>query len=144
MAALPGLFPHPGSIALYVMESLLAVGGPVTAYNEANGKNSNYSKFASDGDGRKTMISSKSGMLVLYFPAALFASVFLAYRVDLLPIGSVLQSFGASGTAAFLEHALAASDDRLLLVAAALFIHFGKRVLEVGIITSHWLRTWPS
>lgn len=131
MAAL--LFPHPESAVLHVVEFLLAVTGPVQAYAEANGKNMSYSKFAS-GDGTKAaMVSSKTGMFIIYFPAAFIASVFLAYIVGVLPLALILESIGASGVAAFLEQALVAADDRLLLVAVALVVHFVKRVLEVGI-----------
>jgi hypothetical protein len=51
-----------------------------------------------------------------------------------------LESFGASGAASFLGHAVDSSDIRLLLVSAALFIHFTKRVLEVCI--THCSVTW--
>ena len=47
MAALTGLFPHPDSTILYVMEFLLAASGPLDTYNEATlKKNMNYAKFA--------------------------------------------------------------------------------------------------
>ena len=133
MAALSGLFPQPDSVVLNAAEFFIAAGGPLLAYSEANGKNMSYSKFASGDDDKKVMISSKTGMFIFYFPAALFASIFLAYKAGLVPLATILESLGASGAASFLDHAVAVSDSRLLLVAAALSIHFTKRVLEVGI-----------
>jgi hypothetical protein len=140
MAALPGLFPHPDSAALCAAEFFLAAGGPLQAYSEANGKNMSYSKFAGGDDGKKAMVSSRKGMLLFYSPASLFAGIFLAYRVGLLPLAPILESFGAYGAASLLGHAVDSSDIRLLLVSAALFIHFTKRVLEVCI--THCSVTW--
>lgn len=133
MAALPGLFPHADTIALSGMEFFFAVAGPLQAYSEVSGKNIKYAKFASGGDGKKAMVSSKTGMFFLYFPAALCAGVFLTCRGGLLPLSAILESLGASGVASFLDQAVDASDVRLLLVSAALCLHFCKRILEVGI-----------
>ena len=132
MAALPGLMPHPDSTLLYVMEFFLAASGPLQMHSEATGKkNMNYSKFAGADGSKQAMVPSRTGMFLCYFPAAVAATVFLAYIVGLLPLASILESVGASGVASFLQHALTASDDRLLLVAAALSIHHVKRCLEV-------------
>ncbi|KAG0568829.1 hypothetical protein KC19_6G047800 [Ceratodon purpureus] len=132
MAALPGLMPHPDSTLLYVMEFFLAASGPLQMHSEATGKkNMNYSKFAGADGSKQAMVPSRTGMFFCYFPAAVAATVFLAYIVGLLPLASILESVGASGVASFLQHALTASDDRLLLVAAALSIHHVKRCLEV-------------
>lgn len=127
MAALPGLFPHPESVVLYVMEAALAASGPLQMHKEATGKmNMSYSKFATGKEAEAVMVSSRKGMFVFYFPAAVVASVFLAYGAGFLPL-----PFGDSGVAAFLEHGVAAGGDRLLLVAAALSFHHVKRCLEV-------------
>ncbi|XP_024365007.1 uncharacterized protein [Physcomitrium patens] len=132
MAALPGLFPHADSIVVKTMEFLLAFSGPLQMYNEATGKNMGYAKFASAlGKDNKAMVPSRVGMLSIYIVAAGLASVFLAYAVGFLPLSSLLESIGASGAASFLDQAVAASDDRLLLVAAALSVHFVKRSVEV-------------
>lgn len=133
MAALPGLFPHADSIVVKTMEFLLAFSGPLQMYNEATGKNMGYAKFASAlGKDNKAMVPSRVGMLSIYIVAAGLASVFLAYAVGFLPLSSLLESIGASGAASFLDQAVAASDDRLLLVAAALSVHFVKRSVEVS------------
>ena len=76
------------------------------------------------------MIPRKTGMFLFYFPAAVIASEFLAYGVGLLHLPSLLESLGASGTASFLQQAVMASDDRLLLVAGAICIQSIKRCLE--------------
>lgn len=131
MAAWPGV----GQAALSFMELVFVVIGPVAAFQEVNGENIRYSKFASEGKKKNVaMIESKKGMFLFYFPAALLASVFLACRLGVLPLATFLKSLGASGAAAFWENAFIADDagdHRLLLVAAALSLHFSKRVLEV-------------
>jgi len=128
MAAL--LFPRPGGSILYVVSPyLLAAFALVLGYAELSGNNLGYSKF---GGGNTLAVPSKVGMFLMYFPADLIASVFLAYGVGFLP--GLLKSCGASGVASLVESkeaAVAASDTRLWLVVAAVFLHFSKRCLEV-------------
>lgn len=124
------LFPIPGGSIFYVISPFfVAASGPVLGYAELCGSNLGYSKF---GGSSKLTVPSKVGMFLMYFPSALVAGVFLAYGIGFLP--ELLKSCGASGVASLLESkeaAVAASDARLLLLAAAVFVHFSKRGLEV-------------
>jgi len=124
------LFPIPGGSIIYVVSPFLVVAlGLVIGYAELSGYNLGYSKFASS---NRLAVPSKVGMFLMYFPADLIASVFLAYGVGFLP--GLLKSCGASGVASLVESkeaAAATSDTRLWLVVAAVFLHFSKRCLEV-------------
>lgn len=118
-------FPYPDntSVLLCAMEAVLVLGGPQTSFKEFTGNNLKYSKFANDNDNSKSNskgiaalpIPSKTAFLLLYGPAALIACAFLANYFGVLPVFN----FDA-----------AAGDDRVVLVAAMLAIHFVKRVLE--------------
>lgn len=132
MAVPWGLFPLPDDILFAVLPFLLAATGLVLAYGEISGNNLGYSKFAAGDGSKKLRVPSNVGMFSFYFPSAVVGGVFLAYWIGFLPILPVLlKSCGASGVASLLEQAVAASDTRLLLVVAAVFIHFTKRDLEV-------------
>lgn len=129
MAAL--LFPIPSGGILHVVSPFLVVAaGLLLGCAELSGNHLGYSKFAVS---NKLRVPSKAGMFWIYFPSALVSSgfLFLAYWIG---IGAFLKSCGASGVATFLESKealVAASDPRFLLVAAAVFLHFSKRCLEV-------------
>lgn len=125
-------FPYPDntSVLLCAMEAFLLLGGPQASYKEITGNNLKYSKFANVDDNSKSksksnsavkgiaalLIPSKTAFLLLYGPAALIACAFLANYFGVLPVFN----FDAAG-----------GDDRVVLVAAMLAIHFVKRVLEV-------------
>ena len=125
------LFPQPDNSFFTVLPFLVAATGLVLGYMEVRGNNLGYSKFVKD-DSKKARVPSKIGMFLLYFPSVLIAGGFLAYWIGVLPVSpAVLRSCGAAGFASLLEQAVAASDTRLLLVIATLFVQFTKRDLEV-------------
>ncbi|KAF6166018.1 hypothetical protein GIB67_012915 [Kingdonia uniflora] len=98
------IFPPPPSLFITTMSVISFVSLANTALSEIRGKHLQYSKFWNTNTSQKVKLTSRTGMLVLYTPA------FLAGAVSLYLI----------------------ADDglRVLLVTAALTIHFLKRVLE--------------
>lgn len=131
MAALPVLYLNPADLFVDVIEVFYVFNGLSQGYSEGTGKGMNYSKFSSTDEEKRFQFSSKTGMLLLYSPAALFATTFLAYILGYFDLPTILGSVGASGVASFLQRTSSNSDTRLLIVAAALALHFSKRVLEV-------------
>jgi very-long-chain enoyl-CoA reductase len=122
IVSMAGFFPYPDntSVLLCAMEAFLILGGPNISYKEMTGNNLKYSKFANNDDKSAAksvaalQLPSKTAFLLVYGPAALVACAFLANYFGVLPVFE----FDAAG------------DDRVVVVAAMLAIHFVKRVLE--------------
>ncbi|KAF6146934.1 hypothetical protein GIB67_036653 [Kingdonia uniflora] len=98
------MYPPPPSLFITTMSVISFVSLAYTAFSEIRGKHLQYSKFWNINTSQKVKLSSRTGMLILYTPAFVVGAVSL--------------------------YLLADNGLRVLLVTAALTIHFLKRVLE--------------
>lgn len=98
----------PDPLGLRVVQVLTLLGAIRAVNGERRGESLRYSKFASTDASKGRTLSSKSGMAIIYCPAAFLCSSFLfANLFSLTP-----------------EH-------RVIVFSAALAAHFVKRLLEV-------------
>lgn len=125
------LFDNPPSLYIRVVAMVLLVQGLVLGLMEFKGINLKFSKFANSKPGSpSTQIPSRQGMFMTYAPAFLICTLFLFCKLDWPHASSFLHKLGLLQLSTSLDlHKEAKS--RFLILAAALTIHFLKRVMEV-------------
>ncbi|MCO5564059.1 hypothetical protein L7F22_017715 [Adiantum nelumboides] len=99
---------HPDPTGLRVVQVLNLLGAIRMARAERRGEGIPYSKFAPSDSIKRGVFPSKTGMAILYSPAALLCSSFLLSKLS-----------------------SPAPDHRLVVFSAALTMHYIKRLLEV-------------
>ncbi|CAK9190165.1 unnamed protein product [Sphagnum troendelagicum] len=147
------LFSNPNSF-ITALDVVILLAGVYSAYNEYLGMGLQYSKFAVAGLHERNeqkskqkkkekvfQFKSKTGMLLIYAPAACVAILFLAYSLSCYTVAGQLPMFlhaltelPGIATSHLKQYCTSDFDYRVLAVAAAFSIHFSKRVLEVSIL----------
>jgi hypothetical protein len=118
------------------VQAALVMAGAIAAYQEKTGTCLSYTNF-SLGEKFKFKMKSKRAMLGVYSPAALISLSFIAFSLDLLSFTTmkrVLEELGATSLASILSCpscSTSSPDNRSLILATALSLHFCKRILEV-------------
>ncbi len=118
------------------VQAAVVMAGAIAAYQEKTGTCLSYTNF-SLGEKFKFKMKSKRAMLGVYAPAALISLSFVAFSLNLVSLTTmtrVLQELGATSLASILSCpscSTSSPDNRILILATALSLHFCKRILEV-------------
>ncbi|KAI5064074.1 hypothetical protein GOP47_0020744 [Adiantum capillus-veneris] len=99
---------HPDPVGLRAVQVFNLVGAIRMVFAERRGESMPYSKFAQTDSIKGRIFSSRTGMAIIYSPAALVCACFLLTKLS-----------------------SPAPDHRLVVFSTALTIHFIKRLLEV-------------